>query len=609
MAPIPAVMTARSHTVGEPRWSPNGRLVGWLDSWDGRTDLVIAAGRVDGDGGPPPAVVTATFGVTPAGAYGGGGWCWLDDDRVVVAGADGQLAVVGADGSGVLTMLSRDGSAFAPAAAPDASAVAFCVERDDACDIAIVPADGSQWPQRVSTGADYCWDPAWAPDSVTIAWHEWDLPAMSWDASRIAVRGADGAVRVVAGGDGVSVGQPRFAPTGDHLAYVCDRGGSWNVWVARADGSRARPLRADDHDHAEPAWGPGQRSYAWSPAGDAIAWCRNEAGFGRLMTATVQGRGAPRAVAKAHHRGIDWGTGGLLAVRSGARTPAQVVVTDADDGARRVLARGPVAGYEALGLVEPEAVTWRSGNATVHGLLYRPERSALGAGAPPLFVHIHGGPTGQAVAEWSSRIAHWVSRGWAVLAPNYRGSTGYGRTYWQALERRWGERDVADVAAGIRHAVRRGWCDPERVVVAGGSAGGLTVLMLCAQHGDLVRAGVSLFGVTDLFDLVATTHRFESRYLDRLVGLLPDDADRYRAQSPITWADQVKVPVLVLQGADDKAVPRAQADAMVDAMRRGGAPVEYQVYEGEGHGFRRLANVIDEFERTEAFLERWVLQR
>ncbi|MCU1429073.1 MAG: peptidase, partial [Actinomycetia bacterium] len=255
-------------------------------------------------------------------------------------------------------------------------------------------------------------------------------------------------------------------------------------------------------------------------------------------------------------------------------------------------------------------VTWKSDGANVHGLFYAPDHSALGAGnAPPLYVHIHGGPTGQSTAAWSPRLQFFLDRGWAVLAPDYRGSSGYGRAYAQSLAGGWGERDVADVAAGIRHAGREGWCDPQRVAVVGGSAGGLTVLLCCARHGDIVRAGVSLFGVTDLFELAATTHRFESRYLDRIVGVLPGDADRYRDRSPLTYAADIEVPVLVLQGTDDKAVPASQAEAMVDAMRRAGRTVEFQLYEGEGHGWRRASTVADDLVRTEAFLRRWVLER
>jgi dipeptidyl aminopeptidase/acylaminoacyl peptidase len=196
-----------------------------------------------------------------------------------------------------------------------------------------------------------------------------------------------------------------------------------------------------------------------------------------------------------------------------------------------------------------------------------------------------------------------------VLAPNARGSTGYGRAYAQALSGGWGETDLGDVVAGIEHARRVGWGDPDRIAAMGGSAGGFTVLQLAVCHGALLRAGVSLYGVTDLVDLASTTHRFESHYLDRIVGMLPEEEARYRARSPITHAGTVSIPLLMLQGDADVAVPKVQADAMVDAMRAHGGTVEYHVYEGEGHGWSRPDTMQDELERAERFLTEHVLSR
>lgn len=603
--PISAEMVARSRDVAEPRWSPDGRQLGWVESFAGRADLLMAAA----DRSDAPRIVTADAPVTPAAAYGGGAWCWVGDDRVAVTTAEGGLAIVALDG-GAPTVVSAEGRASAPAATPDGAHLAFVLERDDACDVVVAPADGSGVPVAVSS-ADYAWDPALSPDGTRVAWHEWDLTGMSWDASRIVVAAIDGSdATVIAGGDAIAVGQPRFSPDGGSLAYVSDESGWWNVWVTDVVQGTRRPALAEAYEHAEPSWGPGQRSFAWAPDGRSIAINRNEDGFGRLVVVDRSPvEVSPAEVSRGWHHGLDWGSAGIVCVRSGARTPSTVTVLSPDGATRVAIARGPVGRFEESGLVEPEAVTWPGADGKpVHGLLYRPVSEQLARdGLAPMLVDVHGGPTGQATASWSARVQYFVSRGWSVLAPDYRGSTGYGRGYAQALAGGWGDLDVADTAAGIRAAGEKRWCDPRRVAAMGGSAGGLTVLLLCARHGDLVRAGISLYGVTDLFELARTTHRFESSYLDRVVGVLPDDSDRYRDRSPVSHAADIRVPLLLLQGDADRVVPPEQARALVDAVRAAGGTVEHQVYEREGHGWERPETVADALTRTESFLERWVL--
>jgi dipeptidyl aminopeptidase/acylaminoacyl peptidase len=545
----------------------------WVDAVDGRSDLVVSPV----DGGEPVTIVTADTGV-------GGGWCWASDDELVVAGSDGSLASVSADG-GVLRTLSRDGRAFAPAVSVRGE-VAFGLERDDACDIATVPLDGSQWPQRVSH-ADYAWDPAWSPDGRELAWHEWNLPNMPWDSSRIVVRDDDGKPRIVA--DAPACGQPRFAPHGGSLAYIREN----QLWVDDA------PVLDEGYEHAEPSWGPGARSYAWSPDGEQIAWNRNEQGFGRLVIG-APGRKSARELSKGWHRGIAWDANGIVCVRTGAVTPGYIVVLAPNGSARRAIARGPVGGFERTSLVEPKPVTWKSGTATVHGLLWRP--AAAAPERPPLLVSVHGGPTGQGLADWNPRIQYYVQRGWAVLQPNYRGSTGYGIEYRRALEGRWGERDVADTVAGIKHAVKEGWADSQRVTLMGGSAGGLTVLNVAALHPDLVHAVVALYPVTDLIELDATTHRFESGYNQTLVGGLPAARETWINNSPMTHAAKIRAPVLLLHGSADKAVVPSQSARIELILQRAGTIVERHVYEGEGHGWRRADTLIDELTRTTTFL-------
>lgn len=601
-------MLSRSRVVAEPRWEPNRRVgagqLAWMRSGGGSNELAVGRTR----GWWAPRVVPATEPLTGVRAYGGGVLAWAGTRGLVTVSADGRLLLVKVPGGRTRVLTGPDdGRACAPAVSPDGAMVAVVLDRAGSCDVWLVALDGRAAPRRISRDADYAFDPVWSPDGRFLAWHEWNFPNMPWDGSRIVLHDlARKRSRVVAGGDDVGVGQPRFSPDGSRLAFVSDATGFVNVWIAGRTGSGPRPLVDEPFEHAEPTWGPGQRSFAWSPDGRAIAWCRNEQGFGRLVVARV-GRARVRELGRGWHQGLEWGPDGIVAVRSGAKTPPQIVVVDPDDGTRRVV-DVPTDPRFAGAAAEPEPVTWRGSGGQVHGLLWCAEPSpSKRATPPPMLVWVHGGPTSQAVAGWGPRVQYFVERGWSVLQPNPRGSTGYGRRYTQALGTGWGARDVADCAAGIRHAGERGWCDPDRVAVIGGSAGGMTVYLLAALHGDLVRAGVSLYGVTDLFDLAATTHRYESRYLDRIVGVLPRHAARYRRRSPVSHAARISIPMLVLQGDADPAVPKAQADAMVDAMRTAGVTVEYRVYRGEGHGWSRPGTIRDEVKRTEAFLQRWVL--
>jgi dipeptidyl aminopeptidase/acylaminoacyl peptidase len=277
------------------------------------------------------------------------------------------------------------------------------------------------------------------------------------------------------------------------------------------------------------------------------------------------------------------------------------VVYDHSSG-RHTLAVGPVAGFDDG--VEPEVVSWPGDDAgEVHGLLYRsPEETGR------LLVWVHGGPTDQWQVEFRARFAFWTERGWAVLVPDHRGSTGHGRDFRQALHGTWGVLDVDDCASAIRAAGANGWGDAHRMVIMGGSAGGFTVLNLLASHPELCAAGVDLFGVADLFDLDETTHRYEAHYLHSIVGALPEHAARYRDRSPVHRAESITAPLLILQGDADEVVPLAQSQSIADRLRALGRTVELHVYEGEGHGWGRPATVIDELQRTESFLRRHVLR-
>ncbi len=601
-------MCAWGRGLSEPRLSHDGQLVAFVATVAGRGLLIVVPAA-----GGPERILTSDPPVRAAPAYGGGAFDWLPDGSgLVVVLRDGGLWRVPLSGGRaevVVAAAAVTGPIGAPAVAPDGTRVAFVVDQHF---VAVQALSGSSWPVLLSTAADFCFDPAWTADGGRVVWHEWDAPDMAWDASRIAMRAADGSgeLDIIAGGPGVQVQQPRPSPVeAAAVGLLSDEWGWLNVTIAGS----GTPILAESFEHGDPSWGLGQRSFCWSPDGTQVAVNRNEGGFGRLCVIEVA-TGAVREVAKGVHGGLSWEGGSLAAIRSGARTPTEVVVYDARTWERTVVAHGPVAGFEAADLPEPELVTWAGDDGgEVHGRLYRPRSEVAidvnGDGRPPpLIAMIHGGPTSQSPVVFNARWAFWLCRGWAVLVPDHRGSTGHGRAYTQAMRGRWGELDVADVAAGLRAAAANRWADPTRMVVMGGSAGGFTVLNVLAHHPELCAAGVDLFGVADLLDLDETTHRFEAHYLDSVVGHLPEAADRYRDRSPVTVADAITAPLLVLQGDADAVVPLAQSESIVERLRKRGRTVELHVYEGEGHGWMRPETVIDELERTEDFLRRHVLR-
>jgi dipeptidyl aminopeptidase/acylaminoacyl peptidase len=277
-----------------------------------------------------------------------------------------------------------------------------------------------------------------------------------------------------------------------------------------------------------------------------------------------------------------------------ASRPECIVLLDPTTGESEVLKQSIEIDTDAGYLSMPQPVTFPTADGAVaHGFYYAPTNLYFTGPVderPPLIVRSHGGPTGAASPAFNLSIQFWTSRGFAVLDVDYRGSTGYGRSYREALNGNWGVADVDDCVHGARYLAERGEVDGRRLIIRGGSAGGYTTLAALTFH-DVFTAGASFYGIGDLMALAADTHKFESRYLDRLVGPLPVAAETYRARSPVNFTDRLSCPAIFLQGSDDKVVPPNQAEAMVSALERKGLPVAYLCFEGEGHGFRRAENV------------------
>ena len=405
---------------------------------------------------------------------------------------------------------------------------------------------------------------------------------MPFFSSRIEVDG----VPIGVGGD-AACAQPRFSPDGSLVAFLCDATGYLNLWVADGDGSNARVLVDEMYEHGEPTWYEGARSFAWSPDGRCIAFERNEHGFGRLCVIELAS-GAVRETSRGVHRALAWWESGIACVRSGARTPEQWVVIDPDTGTRTELfsADSPVS--RDL-LVEPDLIEWTSTDgAQIPGRVYRAASSNGG-----LLVWIHGGPTGQSRVDWNRRVVGALAAGWSVFVPDHRGTTGWGRGFMLGLQHRWGEVDVADTATGVAAVLARGDLDGSKVVVAGPSAGGFTVLHLLAEHPGRYAGGIVWYPVSDLVAAQATTIPFEAHYFDTLVA--PGELEK---RSPLTVAGKITDPLLMFHGADDPVVSMVQSRVFADRV----PTAELVVFAGEGHGFKGASAREEEGRRVERFL-------
>ncbi len=461
----------------------------------------------------------------------------------------------------------------------------------------LVAFDLDRGGRRVLDDAhDFVSSPCFAPDGSGLAWLSWNHPNLPWDGTTLWRRawgqaGPAGDARRVAGGPTESVFQPGFSP-GGALTWVSDRSGWWNLHQARESGPAAlAPAAAED---GVPQWQLGTRTWGFADE-DTLLCIRHAGGFATLVIVPTGGGGV-RELPLPHVALADLHVAGRHAVFLGAGPRTPTAVYRLDLGSERLeelrSAFSLELGPEEVACAEPVEFATGEGERA-HAFLYRPASATSCAPPgerPPLLVKSHGGPTAAASPALEPGIQYWTSRGFAVADVDYRGSTGHGRAYRERLRGGWGVLDVEDCIRAARHLAGEGLADPERLTISGGSAGGFTTLCALTFH-DVFAAGASRYGIGDLEALVRDTHKFESRYMDALVGPWPEFRALYRERSPIHHVEHLARPVIFFQGLEDRVVPPSQAEAMVAALRARGVPHAYVAFPGEQHGFRSADSI------------------
>jgi dipeptidyl aminopeptidase/acylaminoacyl peptidase len=581
--------------IGLSGLSVDGQDLYWLEarpSENGRTALCRR--RADGeieDLTPPPFNVGSRVHEYGGGAYGVATRVVIFSERT-----DGSVWLIEA-GAAPRRIETPEGCRYADFefGLPRRRVLAVredhrsCPPSDPKAAIVALPLDPGGCETILVEGPDFLSSPRLSPGGDALAWIAWDHPGMPWDGTRLFVsdmtnEGTVEAAPIAAGETPEAIVEPEWSANGT-LHFCSDRTGWWNLYALR--GAATESLAPVEAEIGGPHWVFRQRYYDFLADGRIVAAIVRD-GI-RTAVLIADGKIAPLGIGQVHDCPRALGDGLAYIATSPAAPPSVNIKPKVDGGAPIVVraAAPAVVPEETISLGEPVEFATRGG--TGHGFWYPPKnrdyKGPLGE-LPPVVVLSHGGPTSMTTNSFSLNIQWWTSRGFGVVDVNYGGSTGYGRAYRERLYGQWGVVDVEDCAAAANYLVERGLADAARLVIRGGSAGGFTTLAALTSL-KLFKAGASFYGVGDLMLLAKDTHKFESRYLDRLIGPLPQAEALYSERSPVNHVDRLACPVIFFQGEDDKTVPPNQTRTMVEAMAARGLPVAYYSFAGEGHGFRK----------------------
>jgi dipeptidyl aminopeptidase/acylaminoacyl peptidase len=458
-------------------------------------------------------------------------------------------------------------------------------------------------------GHDFFSNPALSPDGSKLAWLAWNHPNMPWDGTELWIGDIDAGGNVtnplmIAGGPEESIFQPQWSPSGD-LYFVSDRTGWWNLYRHHPDGDVN--LCPEEAEFGLPNWQLGMSTYAFAGPDVIVAASTRDGKWALGTFELTSGDYTPIRMPSTTLQGVLAGPGYAIVQAASPIEAVALVRIDLATQSIEVLRRSSTSVIDRGYLSVPGAITFPTSDGEVaHGFFYPPQNQDFAAPEgelPPLIVESHGGPTGSTDTGLDVKLQYWTSRGFAVLDVNYRGSTGYGRAYREQLNDKWGIADVDDCVYGALHLVSEGLVDGDRLIIQGWSASGYTTLAALAFR-DEFKAGASHYGISELEAMVKDTHKFESRYLDGLIGPYPEAIGIYKERSPIYYVDQLSCPLILFQGLEDKVVPPNQAQMMYDAVNEQGLPVALVMFEGEQHGFRKAENIRRSLDGQLYFLSR-----
>lgn len=618
--PLPLNRVYLAHAFSEPAFGETPDTLFYVRTADGKRSLI----RQTLTTGLAQVVTTEPM---PAGGVGyGNGFFAVRGATLIYSAKGGTLQGLDLNTGEQWTVTPEYEGVAAPTISPCGQFVAFLAESRRTCNVLLCDVRGRTLPIKLSNDPWYAFNPTFSPDGRHLAWMEWDELDMPWDQSRLQLAtfakptGKSSAsyqlwplATASFGKPRVSVASPQFSPGGKFIAFTSDETGWRSLWVAEVDQglTRAQCVETGEGEIGGPDWVPGRFAARWSADGKTLYAVRRHQSRDTLLSI----RWPERTVSEfstewTYVDGLTVRGDHLAFIGSNASTPMTLVTLDAASKADRTSISRATTGIGLLDLAslsKPDVIHWQTeGDVTCWGIFY-PAVGPEARSPRPLIVAIHGGPTSEVPLAWNAQAQYFATRGWHYLLVNHRGGTGYGRAYQELLNGQWGVVDVQDARTGAEHLIAQGLADAQRLVITGGSAGGYTTLMALTQDADFWAAGVSLFGIGNMYELMRGSHRFEVNYEQGLIGRLPEAGLLWKERSPLTFVKNVRAPVLLFHGKEDKAVPYQQSVEFAEAVKRNGVPVELVLYDDEGHGFVKEANRRDCLEKTEQFLQKYVI--
>lgn len=603
---LPLEMIFSSPSIGDIKISPCGKYISYSMKSSNMNSLMLMNIETN-----LSKQLTWQPEITGKSVSRAGSYDWSPDSSFIVyIDKKGHLYKINSDGGVPIQLTFDDKVCSAPKISPDNNKILYVAEDKNTSYLACVGTDGEHWSQKIKVNFDFIQDPVWSPNGKMIAWMSYNNPNMPWNNSKIYIGNLNGDYWVIPSlrnsKSPVAVCQPRWSPKGNYFTYFCDVSGYMNLWLTDKEGNNPQIVYEIKKDFVHPSWGSGNVDYAWSEDESCIVFTIIEEGQINLYKYYLENNSTEKIT-------FDGGIYSLLSLHSNniygvyekSNKPRRIISIDLNNKNKKILVSPSIIGIESFELSEAMHIKWKNEkNQTIFGLFY-PAKNIKKEPAP-LLIFAHGGPTGLVLDKWYVKLQFFANNGWNVLAVNYRGSGGYGKEYQQTLTGEWGVCDVEDCKSGAKYLIKLGKAKKDMIAIMGTSAGGYTTLMSLATHPDFYKAGVSFYGVVDLYELKDKTCRLEAHYNDSLIGTLPEAKTKYKMRSPINLVENITKPLLVLQGEKDSIINIKQTENLIKKLDKFDKIFEYKIYENESHGFSGKAEK-DSLKLSLKFLNKYVI--